>query len=116
MKIVLTIFCVLLAVFGGGCAIMLGGQVGPLVLLPLGILVFNGLILAALWGWKKPWRPAFYILGVIDLLIALGLGIVLVPMIANYGSMDLLLVVPCAAFALKGVLTLMYARNVSSLQ
>jgi hypothetical protein len=39
-----------------------------------------------------------------------------VPMIANYGSMDLLLVVPCAAFALKGVLTLMYARNVSSLQ
>ena len=91
---------------------MLGGQVGPLVLLPLGIFVFNGLILAALWGWKKPWRPAFYILGAVDILVALGIGLSFLPSLNDPSGFGGLLLLLCGAFALKGVLTILYAKKV----
>jgi hypothetical protein len=112
MKIILTIFCVLMALFGGGCAlILLNASVGPLLLLPLAIFVLNGLILAALWGWKTPWRPAFYILGTIDLLIAIGIGITIFASALGQDSIAFFFWIAVAAFAIKGILTLAYAKD-----
>ena len=112
MKIILTIFCVLAALFGGGCAMMLIGSAGPISILPLAILVFNGLILYGLWSANSAWRPAFYILGAVDLLIAVvGLFLMGSGGIRLSGPDGILLLLPLA-FAAKGILTLVYARRV----
>jgi hypothetical protein len=113
MKIILSIFCVLMALFGGGCAlVLLNASVGILILLPLAIFVLNGLILAALWGWKAPWRPAFYILGAIDLLIAIGIGISLFASALTQDPVGFFFGLAVAAFAIKGILTLVYAKDI----
>lgn len=70
MKYVLAILCGAVVLFMGGCAVV-AVQAMPLPLVPGGIAFLNILLLGALFGWKTRWRPAFYILGVIDLLIAL---------------------------------------------
>jgi hypothetical protein len=112
MKIILTVFCVLMALFGGGCAlVLLNASTGPFLLIPLGILVLNGLILAALWGWKAPWRPAFYILGVIDIVIAIGWLIFLFSAGLTRDPSGFFVGLVVAAFAIKGILTLAYAKD-----
>ena len=111
MKTILTIFCVLAALFGGGCALTIGANAGPVALLPLAVLVLNCLILAALWGSKTPWPPAFYILGVIDLLIALGMVVFLFFLGGGFDLYLLPFVLLPIAFALKGYLALKYVRT-----
>lgn len=115
MKIILTIFCAAAALFGGGCAAVLVGNAGPFALLPLAILILNGLILYGLWAAKKPWRPAFYILGVIDLLIAAAASITMMSARIGLSGPDGILYLLPLAFAAKGVLTLVYARRANSI-
>lgn len=112
MKIVLTILCGLMALFGGGCALMIANGAGTITLLPLAILIFNALILFALWGWKTPWRPAFYILGIIDLLIAAGFAIAVAASGRDAQYIAVPFLMAAAVFALKGALTLIYAQKV----
>ncbi len=112
MKIVLTIFCGLMALFGGGCVlVLLSASAGVVLLLPLAVFVLNGLILAALWGWKTPWRPAFYILGAIDILIAIGIGITVFASALGQDPIAFFFWLAVAAFAMKGILTFAYAKD-----
>src|SRR5437764_4734875 len=73
MKTLLAILCIIMLLFGGGCAVTLGGyNGGALVLIPLAVAVLNGLVLVAIFGMSEPWRPAFYVLIAADVLIAVG--------------------------------------------
>ena len=112
MKVLLTIFCAAAALFGGGCALVIINSAGPITLLPLGILILNGLILYGLWGAKTAWRPAFYILGVIDLLIAAGTLYFAAALGIRLDGPDVMIYLLPLAFAIKGILTLIYARRV----
>lgn len=107
MKYVLAALCGILILFMGGCAI-LSAAAFPLPLIPGGIVALNVAILGALFGWKFQWKPAFYILGIADLLLAA--GAMLTTSGAGFTSSDgQLFWLAAALFALKGGLTLYYA-------
>lgn len=111
MKIILTIFIIIVALFGGGCVIMVGGHFGLFVLLPFGIFALNCWLLYGVWGAHNPWRPTFFVVGFIDLLLAVGFAF-LVTTIGLAQPSNLLLLVPLPiVFASKGVLSLIYAWN-----
>jgi hypothetical protein len=109
VKILLSIFCVLIILFGGGCGLMLssmGGGTPSLIL--IGAAVLNLIIVITLWSASGPWRSVFWALGAIDLLLAVGL---LVAFGKDARELAPFLFLICAAFGLKGILTLYYARN-----
>ena len=110
MKILLTILCVGMALFGGGCALLASSYVGIVGLVPFVILVLNGLILAGLWGWQNPWWPAFYILGIADLLITAAVLFALAAYTTSGDPTTVWAIAAAGGFALKGILTLQYAR------
>jgi hypothetical protein len=71
MKVILTILCVGMILFGGGCAIALGVFSGPgfsggnnlaiLGLIPIGIVVLNIIVLAVLYGSQTTLKfPLFF--------------------------------------------------------
>ncbi len=116
MKLILAAMCALVVLFMGGCAI-LALAAGPLALLPAGIAVLNLLIIGALYGWKFKWRPAFYILGVADLLIAVVILLLAYSSSSGMTAADAQLVwIPAAVIFVKGVLTLLYAQRGAGLQ
>jgi hypothetical protein len=111
MKYVLAALCGILILFMGGCAI-LSVVAFPFPLIPGGIAALNVAILGALFGWKFQWKPAFYILGIADLLLALGAALIIAGMAGDVGltSSDAQhFWLASALFALKGGLTLYYA-------
>ncbi len=111
MKYVLAALCGILVLFMGGCAI-LTVLAFPLPLIPGGIAALNVAILGALFGWKFQWKPAFYILGVVDLLLAVIAVVISNDMGSSVGlsaSDAQFFWLAAALFALKGVLTLYYA-------
>ncbi len=108
MKYVLAALCGGVALFMGGCAV-LALSAGPVVLIPAGLAFLNVAILGALFGWKVQWKPAFYILAVVDILAAIAAVFSTTSMAANdqpffWGA--------AAVFAVKGVLSFVYARQV----
>ena len=114
MKILLIILCAIMLLFSGGCFILLGGNVGALSLIPLAAAILNGFVLAAIFGWTKAPPVLFYILVVLDIIVAISLGVALV----SYGASDptiypwgLLLI---GGFALKGLLTWLYVKSVAA--
>ncbi len=113
MKILLIILCAVMLLFSGGCVIVLGGNVGPLSLLPLAVAVLNGVVLAAVFGWMKASPVAFYSLVVLDAIVVGGVGIALVgfgPAETGIVPLGLLLM---AGFALKGLLTWFYVKSLN---
>jgi hypothetical protein len=112
MKYILAAMCALVVLFMGGCTVLaLAG--GPIALLPAGIAFLNVAILGALFGWQLQWRPAFYILGVLDLAIAVGVSLSTTS--AGFGltpSDAWLLWVIAVIFGLKGILSFIYARQI----
>ena len=112
MKYILATMCGLVVLFMGGCAI-LSLAAGPLAIIPGGIAFFNLAILGALFGWKLQWTPAFYILGVIDILLAL--SAVLISVSAGIAASDQpYILIAAAVIGLKGLLTFVYARKQSA--
>lgn len=105
MKYILAAMCGLIVLFMGGCAIV-SVAAFPLPLIPGAIAALNLAILGALFGWKFQWRPAFYILGAADLLLALAGVLTGIEMTANDAPF---FYIAAALFALKGGLTLYYA-------
>ena len=104
MKYLLAIMAGFVVLFMGGCAV-LTVQAMPLPLIPASIALLNLLLLGALFGWNMRWRPAFFILGGIDLLLAAGALIAA----ASMGSGDAeFLTLAGAVIALKGILSLVY--------
>jgi hypothetical protein len=111
MKVLLAILCSAMLLFGGGCAVALGGYGGGgLVLIPLAIAVFNAIALAAVFGWSEPWRPAFYILAVADVIIAGATIFAYLAFAANDTSVLPWALAMTAGFGLKGFLTWRYVR------
>jgi hypothetical protein len=111
MKYLLAALCGILVLFMGGCAIVTV-MAPPFPLIPGGIAALNLAILGALFGWKFQWKPAFYILGIVDLLLALGAVLIAADTDPNFGlsrSDAQLFWLAAALFALKGGLTLYYA-------
>jgi len=121
VKIILGIFCGLMVLFAGGCAlIFLAGsgyngmfQSVPGAVIPGGIAALNVLVLIALFGTSKPQRWAFYVLGGLDVIVVLALG----AMWVGYGFQDqevnVLGSLICGAFALKAALTFTLARRLA---
>lgn len=107
MKYVLAILCGAVVLFMGGCAV-LTVQAMPLPLIPAGIAFLNILILGVIFGWKTKWRPAFYILGAVDLLIAL----IAVIAAASSGWSDAqVFLLAAALIGLKGGLSIYYGMK-----
>ena len=111
MKVLLVGLCLLMVLFSGGCVVAFGSGGGVVGLIPLGVLILNGLILAAIFGWATPTLWVFNTLTVIDFIVATGL------LIATFGfgtSDQTILQLGLAlagGFALKGALTLSYIRS-----
>jgi len=119
MKVLLTILCAIVVLFAGGCALIIAGGSGisgtlfatPFALLPGGLAALNVLVIGALWGKikAKPW--AFLALVILDaavVVILLGLAIS-----SGLRTTEdaLLVVLPAAAVAAKGILTFFYWRS-----
>jgi|JI10StandDraft_1071094.scaffolds.fasta_scaffold363692_3 hypothetical protein len=104
MKYLLAIMCGVVVLFMGGCAIV-SVQAMPLPLLPAGIAALNILALGALFGWKTRWRPAFYILGAIDIILALAA----LSLMGGFGGGDTqVFLLAAAIIGLKGILSVIY--------
>ena len=119
MRIVLTIFCGLVLLFAGGCALVLVGSggtgsvlsSGPAVLIPGGIAVLNGLVIAALWGFAKPVKGVFLTLIILDAIVV-AILLLLWSGIGLSNSNDIAFAaLTTGTFALKGILTFLYWRK-----
>ncbi len=110
MKYVLAALCGILVLFMGGCAIVTV-QAMPFSLIPAAIAALNLAILGVLFGWKFQWKPAFYILGIADLLLALGAVLISSSLSASDGQLVWL---AAALLAVKGALTLYYATTLKA--
>jgi hypothetical protein len=105
MKLILAALCGLMILFMGGCAIVAAAAF-PLPLIPGGIALLNVAMLAVMFGWKDlQWRWAFYVLGVIDILLAVA-GFLIAA--ESFGSEGWVFHVASAAFLLKGILSILY--------
>ena len=112
MKIILTIMCGAIILFGGGCALLLvGSGVDQLVLLPLALVALNLAVLAALYGWANMPSWPLYILAGIDFILAAGAGIVVAYSFKDVGGAAALGFTPVVIAALKGYLTIQVAKN-----
>jgi phosphoglycerol transferase MdoB-like AlkP superfamily enzyme len=111
MKYILAIMCGLVVLFMGGCALVTSAT-GLLAPIPAGIAFLNLAILGGLFGWRLRWTPAFYILGVFDLLIAFGCGWVAASLTSSsdraFAPFIWAIVLVIAA---KGVLSFAYANQ-----
>lgn len=120
MRNILAIMCGLVVLFMGGCAVILlvpqsssNISTGPLMLIPIALVLLNLLVLGGLLGWNLRWQPAFYVLGVIDLLVAVGSIVALVTAGSDpiLRSMSALFVIVAVVFAFKGIITFIYAKK-----
>ena len=120
MKIILAAMCILVIVFSGGCAVvsMVFGTAAFFLIPTLIGIVLNVMILRGLFGAKQPWKPAFYILAVLDFAVAAS-GVFFLPgLIGSGGGLDptttLVVALFAGGFLLKGGLTLSFARELQS--
>lgn len=111
MKVILVGLCLLMVLFSGGCVVAVGSSVGSVGLIPLGVLVLNSLILAAVFGWVTPSAAVFYTLVTIDFVVAAGFFIATVGFGMTEPSILGLGLALAGGFALKGALTLSYIRS-----
>lgn len=121
MKIILAIFCGLMLLFVGGCALILlanSGQGGgfaasmPAILIMGGVAVLNLLILLTLFGsfGKHVW--AFHVLGVIDLLVMAGLMLLWSSLGFVDSGLNVIGTILVGGLGLKALLTFMAAKKV----
>ena len=112
MKIILTIMCVCVVIFGGSCAVLLSNQnIGVLIFLPLAIVALNLAVLGALYGWANVPAWPLYILAVIDFALAAITGVSTLYFVQDSGGAALLGLLPVAIAALKGYLTIQVAKT-----
>jgi hypothetical protein len=113
MKVILGIFCALVVLFAGGCALILlldGGISGgagslPLALMPGGVAVLNVLVLLGLIGKSAPQRWAFYVLAGVDVLAALAMGALWASTASQMADIAVLAIPVIAILLLKAWLT-----------
>lgn len=106
MKIILAIFCALMVLFAGGCALILiaKGSYGPgsfsvaVSVVPGSIAALNVLMLMGMFGSKAPQRWAFYVLTGVDVLAAIAMLALAFSVSGQMG--DILLAAPVTALLL----------------
>jgi hypothetical protein len=119
MKIILAIFCGLMVLFAGGCAVILiadgsyssGSGSVALAVVPGSVAALNVVMLLGMFGKKEPQRWAFYVLAGADVLAALALAALwasLAPQMADIAVIALPLI---GLFLLKAVLTVLMVRK-----
>jgi hypothetical protein len=108
MKYVLAALCGLMVLFMGGCTV-LSVLAFPFTLIPGGITFLNLAMLAVIFNWKNlQWRPAFYILGIADLLLA---GLSVLTASSMQPADQPIFWVAAGILGLKGVLSLIYGAQ-----
>lgn len=118
MKVILAIFCGLVVLFAGGCALMFlaggvygnGGEV-PFALIPGSVAVLNLLVLLGMYGKKEPQIWAFYVLAGVDVLAAIVMAIFWVSVSSQISDIAILAIPVIAVLLLKAVLTVKVARK-----
>jgi hypothetical protein len=119
MKIILAIFCGLMVLFAGGCAVILiadgsyssGSGSVALAVVPGSVAALNVVMLLGMFGKKEPQRWVFYLLAGADVLAALALAALwasLAPQMADIAVIALPLI---GLFLLKAVLTVLMVRR-----
>lgn len=121
MKIVLGIFCALMVLFAGGCAVILLGNAAPgdggaalmLSLVPGAIAVLNAVALLALLGRAGAPRGVFHVLAVLDFLAAGALLLIWLPLMSGIQGIAILAAPLTLAILLKGVFSILVARRLA---
>ncbi len=119
MKIILGIFCVLMALFAGGCALILFSGSGyngmfqslPMATIPGGIAALNVLVLVALFGRAKPQAWAFHALVVIDVAAIAILALVWASLGFQDSGVNVFGAVLIGLIGIKAVLTYLAAKK-----
>lgn len=112
MKIILTIMCACIILFGGGCAVLLASSgVGGLILLPLAIVALNLAVLAALHGWADMPAWPLYLLAGVDFVLAAGGGVFAFSTLNDPSGLATLGFLPGLVAVIKGYLTIQVARK-----
>lgn len=119
MKIILAIFCGLMVLFAGGCALILiadggyssGGGSVALSVVPGSVAALNVLMLLGMFGKNEPQRWAFYLLAAADVLAALALGALWASLAPQMADIAVIAVPLIGLFLLKAWLTLRVVRN-----
>ena len=102
MKNILVTMCTLVVFFMGGCSLtyLTAGSTDPMGLMytlpAFAIAVLNLMVLGNISDWEWRWLPASYIVGVMDLLIALAILFI-------FGSGGVLFFLLAGVFAIKGI-------------
>lgn len=119
MKIILTIFCALMVLFAGGCALILiadgsyssGGGSVALSVVPGSIAALNVLMILGMAGSKQPQRWAFYVLAGVDVLAALVLLIVWMWVASQMADVAVIAIPLIGLLALKAWMSVRVARS-----
>ena len=105
MKVFLTILCGLMVLLAGGCTLAIGSGGGIVSLVLAGIVALNVLMIAAMYGYSGPMRPAFITLAVADVLVAIGVMALALSLSVNDAATIQLAALIAAGFLLKAGLT-----------
>lgn len=119
MKIILAIFCALMVLFAGGCALILiadgsyssGSGSVALSVVPGGVAALNVLMLLGMFGKKEPQRWAFYVLAAVDVLAALLLAGLSFSVAGQMGDIFVISLPLFALLLLKAWLTVQVVRK-----
>jgi hypothetical protein len=121
MKIILAIFCGLMVLFAGGCALILiadgsyyssdSGSVA-LSVVPGSVAALNVVMLLGMFGKKEPQRWAFYLLAAVDVLAAAALLLLSLSIAGEMGDIFVLSIPLIGLLLLKAWLTIRVVRNI----
>ena len=119
MKIILAIFCGLMVLFAGGCALILiadgsyssGSGSVALSVVPGGVAALNVLMLLGMFGKKEPQRWAFYTLAGVDVLAAALLLVLSLSLAGQMGDIFVLTIPLIGVLLLKAWLTMRVVRQ-----
>jgi hypothetical protein len=110
MKVILTILCVAMILFGGGCAVTLGsiggGSAGFLGLIPVAIVALNVIVLIALYNGSSTLTIPLYFLAIFDFLVAIAVLVASLSIGGGVGKIVGFGVLIATTFAVKGFLTI----------
>jgi hypothetical protein len=121
MKIILGIFCGLMLLFAGGCALVLvlGGSSSshmtlpmPAVLITGGVAALNLLVLITLFGSGSKHVWAFYVLAALDVVVVAILAIMWISIGFRDSEINAIGTILVGGLALKALLTFIAAKKV----
>ena len=115
VKALLTILCAAMILLSGTLYLLTySGSLDSLSVINLTVIVFNGLVIAAMYGMPRPVRSLFLFLALVDVLLALTAGGCTISLSGGDTQLLQLGLLLGGAFLLKGVLTFAMANRLRS--